>query len=123
MAGLLSAAQLAALRSTATASLDLSGIAIKRPTRVFDTYGTYSETLTTLATVAGAWAKPSAAVMTQYAGLIGAQAAWVVRLPWGTGVRNGDLLAMPSGDTLTVQADLSESSYSTCVRVLATEVR
>lgn len=123
MAGLLSAAQLAALRSTATASLDLSGIVIQRPTRVFDTYGTYSETLTTIATVAGGWAKPSASVMTQYAGLIGAQAAWVVRLPWGTAVRNGDLLAMPSGDTLTVQADLSESSYSTCVRVLATEVR
>jgi hypothetical protein len=30
---------------------------------------------------------------------------------------------MPSGDTLVVQADLTESSYSTCVRVLASEVR
>lgn len=123
MAGLLSAAQLARLRAVVTASLDLAGIVIQRPTRTPDTYGAYSQTLATLATVAGGWAKPTAAVMTQYAGLIGAQAAWVVRLPWGTAIRNGDLLAMPSGDTLTVQADLSESSYSTCVRVLATEVR
>ena len=123
MAGLLNATQLAALRSTATASLDLSGIVIQRPTRTPDSYGTYSETLPTLATVAGGWAKPSAAVMTQYAGLIGALAAWVVRLPYGTAIRNGDLLVMPSGDTLTVQADLSERSYATCVRVLATEVR
>lgn len=123
MAGNLSVAQLTRLRAVATAALDLTGIVVQRPARTFDNYGTYSETLTTLATVAGAWAKPTASVMAQYAGLIGAQAAWVVRLPWGTAIRNGDQLSMPSGDTLTVQADLSESSYSTCVRVLATEVR
>jgi hypothetical protein len=72
--------------------------------------------------VAGGWAKPNAAVMQQYAGLIGAQKAWLVRLPSGTTVRNGDRLVMPSGDTLEIQADLTESSYSTCVRMLATEV-
>jgi ABC-type Fe3+-siderophore transport system permease subunit len=123
---MLNAAQLTAARAAATAALDLSGILVQRATRTPDTYGTYSESWATVASVAGSWAKPSASVMTQYAGLIGSLAAWTVRLPHGTSLRNGDRLVMPpsvGGDTLTVQADLSESSYSTCVRVLATEVR
>lgn len=123
MAGKLSAAQLAAFQATATAALDLSGIQVQRATRAQNQWGGFSESFTTLATVAGGWAKPSAAVMQQYAGLIGALASWVVRLPSGTTIRNGDRLVMPSGDTLVVQADLTESSYSTCVRVLASEVR
>lgn len=123
MAGMLTSAQLTRLRAVAAASLDLAGVQVQTPTRTPDAYGAYSQTWATSATVAGAWAKPTASVMTQYAGLIGALAAWVVRLPYGTTVRNGDRLLMPSGDTLTVQADLSERSYATCVRVLATEVR
>ena len=124
MAGKLSATQLAAFQATATAALDLSGIQVQRATRTQNQWGGIgSESWATLATVAGGWAKPSASVMTQYAGLIGALASWVVRLPSGTPIRNGDRLVMPSGDTLLVQADLTESSYSTCVRVLASEVR
>jgi hypothetical protein len=123
MAGNLNAAQLARFQAVSTAALDLSGIVVKRPTRTQNSTGGYAQTLTTLATVAGGWAKPSASVMRAYAGLIGSLAAWVVRLPSGTSVRSGDLLVMPSGDTLTVQADLTERSYATCVQVLATEVR
>lgn len=124
MAGKLSAAQLAAFQSVAQSAMDLSGITLKRASRTQNQWSGYSETLPTVASgLVGGWAKPSAGVMQQYAGLIGARAAWVVRLPSGTSVKNGDQLAMPSGNTLTVQADLTESSYSTCVRVLATEVR
>lgn len=122
MAGALSAAQLARFQTVATAALDVSGIVIKRPTRTQNAWGGYAETLATVATVAGAWAQPNAAIMQQYAGVIGAQKAWVVRLPYGTDVRRDDQLAMPSGDTLTVQATLSARSYATCVRVLATEI-
>jgi hypothetical protein len=122
MAGKLNATQLAAFQTVATAAMDLSGIAVQRATQTRNEWGGFSESWATLATVAGGWAKPNAAVMQQYAGLIGAQKAWLVRLPSGTTVRNGDRLVMPSGDTLEIQADLTESSYSTCVRMLATEV-
>ena len=123
MGGLIPASELTTLRATATAALDLAGITQKRPSRTPNATGGYTESDTTVASgLAGAWAKPSAAIMQQYAGLIGSQKAWVVRLPWGTAIARDDLLIMPSGDTLRVQADLSESSYSTCVRVLATEV-
>lgn len=124
MTGLIPASELTALQATAQTAMDLSGIVIKRPARTQNQWGGYSETTPTqVASTVGGWAKPSAGVMQQYAGLIGARAAWVVRLPSGTNVRNGDLLVMPSGDTLTVQADLTEHSYATCVQVLATEVR
>lgn len=124
MSGLIPASELAALQSTAQSAMDLSGITLKRPSRTQSASGTYTETLTTVASgLVGGWAKPSASIMTQYAGLIGSLASWVVRLPGGTSVRANDVLAMPSGDTLRVQADLTESSYSACVRVLASEVR
>lgn len=114
---------LAAARAAATASLDLAGITLQRPSRTPNQWSGYSETLTTIASgLAGGWAKPSAALMRQYAGVIGSLKSWVVRLPYGTAVKRNDLLVMPSGDTLRIQADLSESSYPTCVRVLATEV-
>ena len=122
MAGKLSATQLAAFQAVATAAMDLTGIQVQRATQTRNQWGGFSESWATLATVVGGWAKPSAAQMTQYAGLIASRRAWVVRLPSGTAVRNGDQLVMPSGDTLVVQADLTESSYSTCVRVLASEV-
>ena len=114
---------LAIARAASTASLDLSGIQIQRSTHTKDAYGTYSDSTAVVATVAGGWAKPSAAIMAAYAGVIGSLKSWVVRLPYGTSVRNGDLLLMPSGDNLYVQADLTERSYATCVRVLATEVK
>lgn len=123
MAGNLTSAQMAAFQATSTAALDLTGIVIKRPALTPNQWGGPSESDTTVATVAGGWAKPSAAVMTQYAGLIGSLASWVVRLPSGTDCQRNDLLVMPSGDTLRVQVDLSESSYSASKRVLASEVR
>lgn len=117
------ASELTAMQATATSALDLSGVLVQRATRTPDGYGAYTETWATLATVAGGWAKPTASVMQQYAGLIGSLAAWTVRLPYGTTCAANDRIVMPTGETLTVQADLSQSSYSTVKRVLATEVR
>lgn len=121
--GFLPASELASIQATVNASLDLAGVQVQRLTRTPDNAGTYSETWATIATVAGGWALPTAAVMAAYAGIIGSLKSWVVRLPAGTSVQRNDRLAMPSGDILTVQADLSERSYATCVRVLATEVK
>lgn len=117
---------LAAARAAASASLDVPGIEIQRVTRSANGDGTQTETWQTLATVTGGWAKPTASVMQAYAGLIGSLAAWVVRLPYGQDVRGGDRIVMPpsaGGETLTVQADLSQRSYASCKRVLATEIR
>ena len=117
------ASELDAMRAVATAAMDVPGVLVQRATTTSDGYGAYSETWATIATVAAGWAKPTASVMQQYAGLIGALAAWTVRLPYGTDCLRNDRLVMPTGEVLTVQADLSQSSYSTCKRVLATAVR
>ena len=123
MTGLVNAAQLARFQAVAAGAMDVSGIQVKRPANTPDGFGTYTVALTTVATVTGGWAKPTAGVMQAYAGLIGSQAVWVVRLPYGTDCKAGDHIIMPTGEDLTVQADLSESSYSTCKRVLASKVR
>lgn len=121
---MLNSAQLTALRAATTATMDLSGISVKRATRTPTNTGGYTQTQTTVASgLVGGWTQPSAGIMQQYAGVIAGLASWVVRLPYGTSVRRGDTLVMPSGDTLLVQADLSERSYPLCVRVLATELR
>lgn len=120
---LLDSRQLADLQAAASAAFDLTGIQVMRLTQTKGANGILSESSAVIATVAGAWARPSVEVMRLYASALGAQATWVVRLPIGTNIHNNDLLHMPSGDTLRVQADLTEHSYATCVQVLATEVR
>ena len=117
------ASELTAMRAVATSALDIAGILVQRVTLSDDGYGGQTESWATTATVAGGWAKPSAAVMTMYASKIGSLASWVVRLPYGTSCNAGDRLVMPTGETLLVQADLSQSSYSTSKRVLASEIR
>ena len=123
MAGYLSATQLAALQAVQSAAMDVAGIVVKRVTRTSTGNGLNSESWRVIATVTGGWAKPTASIMQQYATLIGSDALWVVRLPYGTSCLNGDRLVMPSGETLTVQADLSQHSYDTCKRVLASAIR
>lgn len=121
--GMLDPRQLTAIQTKASKTFDLVGIQVQRATRTRDATGAYSETWSTIATVAGGWNKPSPQMMQAYAGLIGAEASWLVRLPIGTNVKNNDRLVMPSGDVLTVQSDLTLRSYASCVRVLATEIR
>jgi len=123
MAGLLSAAQLAVFRATATSALDISGVQVVRLTKADDGYGLSTETPATIATVAATEAKPSAAIMQQYAARIANVTSWVMRLPYGTDCQTGDQLVMPNGDTRLVQADLSDSSYSTANLYLVSENR
>lgn len=116
------ATELAAMQAVAAASLDITGCQIQRATPADDGYGHTTKTWATIATVTAGMAKPSAQVMTQYAGRIGALASWVVSLPLGTDVKADDQLLI-IGQTLRVQADLTQSSYSTLTQVLATEIR
>ena len=120
--GLLDPRQLTDLTNATAATFDQTGIKVQHATRTKDAYGTFSETWTTKATVSGNYDKPTPKMMEQYAGIIGSQAAWIVRLPVGTQVANDDRLVIGS-DTLTVQTVISARSYATCVMVLATEIR
>ena len=123
MAGLIPTAELTAMRATATSALDISGIQVQTVATTNDGTGHYTENWTTIATVAGSEAKPSAQVMQQYASKIGAQVVWVVRLPYGTTCAAGYQLVFPSGDKRLVQADLSDSSYTTAQLYLVSEVK
>ena len=123
MPGLLSSAQLAAFRATAESALDIPGVVIQRATLADDGYGIHTPTWATVATVDASEAKPSAAIMQQYAARIANVTSWTMRFPWGTDIRAGDQIIMPNGDTRLVQADLSDSSYSTANLYLVSELR
>jgi hypothetical protein len=123
MAGLLSAAQLARFQAVATSALDISGVLVQSATLADDGYGLQTPAWTTVATVAAGEAKPSAAIMQQYASRIGTLKSWVVRLPFGTVCAEGYQLVFPSGDKRLVQADLSDSSYTTAQLYLVSEVK
>src|SRR6185312_749545 len=110
MPGLLNSAQLSAFRAVASSALDIAGVLIQRNTPTDDGYGLRTPSWATIATVAASEAKPSAAIMQQYAARIANVTSWVMRLPWGTDCQTGDQLVMPNGDTRLVQADLSDSS-------------
>ena len=116
------ATELAAMQAVATASLDIASCVVQRATTADDGYGHAVKTWATIATVAAGMAKPSAQVMHIYAARIGALASWVISLPLGTDVKADDHLLI-IGQTLRVQADLTQSSYSTLTQVLATEIR
>jgi head-tail adaptor len=117
---MISANDLAAMQATVKASLDQT-CTIQRVTRSPDGYGGYTETWATLASVNCNVAQPTAALMQQYAQLIGNQKTFVVRLPAGQDIKRNDQLIIGS-DTLRVQAVLSPRSYPTGVKVLVSEV-
>lgn len=121
MSGVVPSATLAVIRAQAAAALDISSCAVQYATNTADGYGHQSVTWTTRATVNASMRRPSAALMQVYAARIGTLAQWVVRLPYGTVCDHGDRLLI-NGQTLTVEADLSISSYSTAKVVLCAEV-
>lgn len=124
MAGLLNADQLTALRAAAAAALDISGVEIQHNTPVSTGGGTYSDSWATIATVAASQAKPSAGIMAAYSDVVGSATSYVMRVPYGTSFAANDRVVMPgSGDVLRIQADLSDSSYSTCALFLAVRIQ
>lgn len=115
--------ELAALQAAVSGSLDQTATIQRKATVVADGYGHASDNYTNLATaVACALSQPTAQLMQAYAARIGTLQAWTVRFPAGTDVRRDDQLLV-AGLTLRAQAVLAPQSYSTCERVLATELR
>ena len=124
MAGLIPTTELTALRAAAAAALDISGVQIQSYSKVDNGDGTFGETWTTTATVAASQAKPSAGIMAAYSDLIGSATSYVMRVPYGTAFAANNRVVMPgTGETLRIQADLSDSSYSTCALFLAVRIQ
>ena len=123
MPGLLNSAQLTALRATATSALDIAGVLIQSYTKIDNGDGTSGEDWVTFATVTASQAKPSAGIMAAYSDVIGSATSYVIRVPYGTTYHANDRLVMPSGEVLRIQADLSDSSYSTAMLLLAVRIQ
>lgn len=117
----LDACELADIQSDLADLLDKTCV-IKRATKVKDTWGTETETLTTIATKMAIVSKPSASLLADYASKLGSLVTWQVQLPNGTDVRLKDTLLI-EGVEMTVQALLTPKSYSFLTNVLAAEVQ
>ena len=111
------------MRAVATSALDVSGVVIQRNTPTDNGDGTFSDSWTTIATVAASEAKPSAGIMAAYADVIGSATSFIMRVPYGTSYRANDQVVMLSGEKRRIQADLSDSSYSTCQLFLAVRIQ
>ncbi len=120
---MLTPAQLVALQGAMRLTLDLTCTLIQRAAPSPSAWATDEPVWTTVAgPVAAGMSEPTRQQLALYGGVIGAQRAWVVSLPYGTPVARGDQLSI-AGRVLRVQADLSLGSYSTLTQVLATEVQ
>ena len=119
---MISATELAAMQATVNSALDIS-LTQKRnaptqgPTRnVIDNYST-------VATLTGNLAEPTAGLLANYDYAVKSQATWLLRVPVGTDLRAGDRLITPDGQTLDVQVILTPRTYPTAVRALVAEVK
>lgn len=119
---MISPAELAALQATANSAGDQT-ITIQRATKTPDGAGGSSLAYNTVATVTGNLAQPSGQLMQNYDYLIGTTSTWMVRMPVGTNVKEGDRLEVTDGQTLLVQVVLQPQSYQTSLRLLASEVQ
>lgn len=117
---MLPASELAAMQATAQTAMDLA-VTIKRPTLTADGAGGATAALGTIANTVCNVAKPSAALLQQYAARVGNQRSYVVRLPASVNVLDNDQLVL-TGMTLTVMAVLTSRSYNVATQVLASVV-
>src|SRR5262249_51537770 len=96
-------------------------VTIQRLSRTPDGTGHYSESWSTITTVQGLLAQPSAGLMQNYGYKIVTLATWQVYLPVGTNVQENDRI-VTNGQTLLVEVLLEPQSYSLSIRLLASEV-
>lgn len=109
------------IRSTAQAALTDS-CQIQRAVKTSDGAGSESLSWSTVATVAAKISTPTGGYIGEMASRLSEQASFQVSLPNGTDVRVTDRLVIDS-QTLTVQAVYDPQTYSSLVRVLASELR
>lgn len=116
----LPSSEMAAIRSVAAGVLDKPCV-VYRKTRTPDGFLGATETLAPIAAVMAGMSQPTAGQLANYDFLIGALAAWQVKLPYGTPVATQDHLSI-AGQTLVVQVILYPRSFASVITVLASEI-
>jgi hypothetical protein len=118
MAGLLSAAELAACRAVQASSFDLTATQ-QRATD--DGWGTIAGP-TTIATFACRLGTPTGPMLTTLAAQLGNVPSWALTCGVDVDLRVGDIVVI-GADTLRVHAVLEPASYNTATRAIVAEVR
>jgi hypothetical protein len=117
-----SAAELAAIQTDASAAACDQVCVISRGTRSIDSQGGASVTWGTVVTTVAGMRQPTAGQLQNYQYIVGSLATWQVVLPVGTNVLEKDRLLI-GGQTLNVVKLLEPNSYSALIVALATEVK
>lgn len=115
-------AELALIQADLTASLDKTCV-IKRSATTKDAYGNpVRSSYATVATTVASMSQPTATQLTNYAFRIESEAAWQVKLPYGTDVRVNDQLVIES-NTLHVHVLLDPHTVPGLLVVIAAELK
>jgi len=109
MAGMLSAAQIAACKALVERTFDTT-VTVKRGPTAEDAYGHKTGTPSTVGTALVGTYKPSASQLATYAEIIGSQKALMIRFSDSTDIRQGDTITHQSKDW-TVHAVKPDESY------------
>lgn len=123
---MLSASELAQIQADTVAAACSLPCTIQRKTLTSDGLGQASETWNTVATVNVGMTEPTAGQLTNYDFMIGSLAAWQVKMPVSTNVKEQDHLLVTgqfAQQTLVVQVILEPRSYPALLTVLASEIK
>lgn len=119
---MLSAAELASIQSDAVkATCDMTCKIYRISATTPGASGEPSSNWSLIVTTVAGMSEPTANQLANYDYLIGALAAWHVRLPIGTNVQHDDHLVIGT-HTLVVQKILEPRSYAAMLSLLATEI-
>lgn len=120
----LSASELAEIQADTAAAACDKACTIQRATRTPEPQGgaTLTWNTTSPADLLVGMAEPTAGQLTNYGYLVGSLAAWQIKLPIGTDIKENDHLII-EGETLEVVKDLTPRSYPALITVLATELK
>ena len=122
-AGMLNNAQLAALRVYAALTLDLTAKIERQTGTSQDSAGHVVENWTTLANAQPCrLAEPSETQLQLYASAIASRRAWKITLAYGVDVQRNDRVTIGVLVLRVQTSDVSSSSYSTAIQVIATEM-
>lgn len=119
---MISSAELAAMQAVANSAMDVT-LTQKRNTPTQGPTKNVIDSYATVATLTGNLAQPTAGMLANYNYRVADQAAWLVRLPYGTDIRAGDRLVTPDGQVLDVQVILAPKSYPIDMQCIASEVK
>ena len=117
----ISAQELSAIQNDVAVACDKDCV-IQRKATTDDGYGSQTTTYSTVATVKAGLTQPSAGMLQNFAFKIQDLAAWQVKFPVNTDVRETDRLTI-DGQTLEVHVLLTPRSFMGLLTVIAAELK